>query len=228
MVLTWTASDLARERAAGVRCLRSLGIRPGMRVANTLPGALSTPGSLLLGDVVDELGALDIPLGEVTDARSAEAAWKLIGRVRAEVLVSPRAGAAQLLAQMPPDGAPSLRGVVWIVRSADPMVVEEPEIPGFGGWVGAALAIPEAACFVAIRCPRGIFHADDDCVVEILNEEGSLADCGELTVTPRERDTLVLRYASELSVAAEECDCGRDGASFRLVDGREQESHPWI
>src|SRR5262245_7741849 len=45
VVLTWSSADLARERAAGTRLLRGLGVRPGMRVANTLLGALATPGS---------------------------------------------------------------------------------------------------------------------------------------------------------------------------------------
>src|SRR5690242_15431786 len=53
LVLAWSAAELARERAAGVRLFRRLGVEAGMRVANTLPGALATPGSLLLGDVVE-------------------------------------------------------------------------------------------------------------------------------------------------------------------------------
>src|SRR5438046_693156 len=74
LVLAWSAADLARERAAGTRLLTRLGVAPGMRVANTLPGALATPGSLLLGDVVEELGALDVPLGPVDDGVVAEIA----------------------------------------------------------------------------------------------------------------------------------------------------------
>src|SRR5207253_4511909 len=69
--------------AAGVRLLRRLGVAPGMRVANTLPGALATPGSLLLGDVVEELGALDVPLGDGPPA----AAWELVDRVQPDVIV---------------------------------------------------------------------------------------------------------------------------------------------
>ena len=55
LVLAWSAADLARERAAGARLFGTLGVRAGMRVANTLPGALATPGSLLLGDVIEEI-----------------------------------------------------------------------------------------------------------------------------------------------------------------------------
>src|SRR5207302_228022 len=50
LVLAWSPEALARERAAGARLLRRLGVGPGMRVANSLPGALATPGALLLGD----------------------------------------------------------------------------------------------------------------------------------------------------------------------------------
>src|SRR5579885_3261049 len=57
LVLTWSAADLARERAAGARLLGRLGVRRGVPVANALPGALATPGALLLGDVVEELAA---------------------------------------------------------------------------------------------------------------------------------------------------------------------------
>src|SRR5207244_5253645 len=63
LVLAWSPAALARERAAGARLLRRLGVVAGTRVANSLPGALATPGALLLGDVVEEIGALDVPLG---------------------------------------------------------------------------------------------------------------------------------------------------------------------
>src|SRR5215470_18582389 len=65
LVLAWSPGDLEREIAAGARLLRRLGVAPAVRVANTLPGALATPGALLVGDVVEHLGALDVPLGVV-------------------------------------------------------------------------------------------------------------------------------------------------------------------
>ena len=40
LVLAWSAAALARERAAGARLLRGLGVAAGTRVANSLPGAL--------------------------------------------------------------------------------------------------------------------------------------------------------------------------------------------
>src|SRR5881396_1327927 len=113
LVLAWSAADLARERAAGTRLLTRLGVAPGMRVANTLPGALATPGSLLLGDVVEELGALDVPLGQV-DAAAARQAWELIDRVTPDVTVLDDASAAPFLAAAPPAERPWWRGIVWL------------------------------------------------------------------------------------------------------------------
>src|SRR5437764_10082665 len=101
LVLAWSAAELARERAAGVRLLRRLGVAPGMRVANTLPGALATPGSLLLGDVVEELGALDVPLGQVDGAAAARQVWELVDRVTPDVTVLDDASAAPFLAAAP-------------------------------------------------------------------------------------------------------------------------------
>src|SRR5947207_15378452 len=74
LVLAWSPEDLAREVAAGARVLRRLGVAPAMRVANTLPGALATPGALLLGDVVEEIGGLDVPLGTIDSDASARGA----------------------------------------------------------------------------------------------------------------------------------------------------------
>src|SRR5262249_60431715 len=58
LLLVWSATDLAREIEAGVRVLGRLGIAPGTRVANTLPGALATPRALLLRDLDEGLRAL--------------------------------------------------------------------------------------------------------------------------------------------------------------------------
>src|SRR5947207_2113705 len=57
LLLGWTAAELAVEVAAGATLFGRAGVVPGMRVANTLPGALVTPGALLLGDVIEAIGA---------------------------------------------------------------------------------------------------------------------------------------------------------------------------
>src|SRR5262249_51245157 len=84
LLLVWSASDLAREVAAGVRVLGGLGVRAGTRVGNTLPGALATPGALLLGDVNEALGALDVPLGAIDGDGAARAAREPPDHVQVE------------------------------------------------------------------------------------------------------------------------------------------------
>src|SRR5689334_13410659 len=88
LLLGWTARELADEVAAGARLFGRLGVTPGMRIANTLPGALATPGALLVGDVVEAIGALDVPLGAIESEAGARAAWELFDRVQATVLVA--------------------------------------------------------------------------------------------------------------------------------------------
>src|SRR5262245_48064620 len=77
LLLGWTPAELAAEVAAGARLFGRLGIAPGMCVANALPGALATPGALLVGDVIEQIGALDVPLGVVDTAAAGPAAWEL-------------------------------------------------------------------------------------------------------------------------------------------------------
>src|SRR5881396_3946106 len=135
LVLAWSAADLARERAAGTRVLARLGVAPGMRVANTLAGALATPGSLLLGDVVEELGALDVPLGAVEDPAAARSAWELVERVTPDVIVLDDASTAIFLAAAPPAARPWWRGIVWLRVGARVGCPAIPPTVAFGGWL---------------------------------------------------------------------------------------------
>jgi hypothetical protein len=204
LVLRWTAADLARERAAGTRVLRRLGVEPGMRVANTLPGALATPGSLLLGDVAEELGALDVPLGVVDSEAAARQAWDLFDRVRPDVLVV--ADAAAFFAHAPTASRPWWRGIVWLC-SQSPV----PASTGFAGWQRTWLAVPEATSFVAAECGSGRLHVDEAVVAEVID--------GALVVTALGFDAAPVRYvtdvAAELSTAP--CACGDGGSILEPV-----------
>src|SRR3989454_8664643 len=171
LVLAWSAADLARERTAGTRLLARFGVAAGMRVANTLPGALATPGSLLLGDVVEELGALDVPLGQVDGAAAARQAWELVDRVTPDVTVLDDASTATFLAAAPPAERPWWRGIVWLrvgARAARPAL---PAAAGFAGWQREWLAVPEATSFVAGTCAARRFHLDEGVVVEVVDEK---------------------------------------------------------
>jgi hypothetical protein len=210
LVLAWSATDLARERAAGTRLLVRLGVAPGMRVANTLPGALATPGSLLFGDVLEELGALDVPLGEVEDAASARQAWELVERVTPDVIVLDDASAVTFLSAAPAAPRPWWRGIVWLrvgARGARPAV---PPAAGFGGWQREWLAVPEATSFVAATCAAERFHVDEGVLAEIVG--------GMLVLTPLGLEVPLERYATELParLVPEPCGCGAGGPTLEM------------
>jgi hypothetical protein len=214
LVLFWSAAELARERAAGVRVLSALGVRPDMRVANTLPGALATPGALLLGDVVEELGALDVPLGTIDGPSAARAAWELFDRVHPEVVVL---ADGAFLASVPAGSRPWWRMIVWL-RSGRVAATPAPHA-GFTGVERTWLAVPEATSFVAGSCAAGRFHADERVVVEIADpESGAPCPEGFLVVTPLDVETAVARYATGLTgrIVPGTCPCGGRGVVLEV------------
>jgi phenylacetate-CoA ligase len=218
LVLGFTADDLRRERAAGVALLRALGIAPRMRVANALPGALATPGSLLLGDVVEELGALDVPLGDAADAANAPAAWALVDRVQPDVLVLPAAGGAAFLAAAPAADRRWCRGLVWLVTDMPRPASPPPASSGLGAaWQRAWLAVPEATSFAGRTCAADRLHPARDVVAEVVypptGAPVTAGEAGELSLTPLGLDTPCLRYATGLRVraAVAPCACGEPG-----------------
>ena len=200
LVLGWSADDLARERVAGARCLRALGVGPGSRIANVLPGALATPGALLLGDVVEEVGALDVPLGTMETAAAAGPAWELVDRVEPDVIVLDGASGERFLAVAPARARPWWRGIVWL-RGAAPFT--PPAAPAdFAGWQRTWLAVPEATSFVAVSCDRGALHVDEGVHPTVVD--------GHLVLEPR---GLVppLRYATGIAATLVGCACGGSG-----------------
>jgi hypothetical protein len=198
LLLGWTAGELAREVQAGVALFGRFGVAPGMRVANTLPGALVTPGALLLGDVIEAIGALDVPLGVIESEAAARPAWELFDRIEGTVLVvEPGPGATTFFAAAPPRERPWWRGIVWLSRGTAAAPVPAP--PDFAGWQRTWLAVAEASSFVAGSCERGGFHAAGD---------GAVRD-GELVLDGG-------CYASGLRARAiGACPCGA-GAAFAL------------
>jgi len=212
LLLAWSAADLRRERTAGVRLLSQLGVRPATRVANALPGALTTPGALLLGDVVEALGALDVPLGAIDGDAAAQQAWNLFDRVQPQVLILTPAAAVPLFAHAPAAERRWWTAIIWLRTGAAPFAV--PPLPPGAGFQGAQriwLAVPEAACFAAHTCDRGAYHVDPDIFAEVI--------AGELALTPLAGDHAVLRYGSELRARAlAACSCDGRGAAFMLDD----------
>jgi phenylacetate-CoA ligase len=219
LVLAWSAAELARERAAGARLLSRLGVRAGVRVANTLPGALATPGALLLGDVVEEIGALDVPLGAIEGEAAAGAAWELFERVQPELLVLDPASASPFFAAARAAQRGWWKGIIWLGSPTSAL----PPAAGFAGWQRAWLAVPEATSFVAGSCAHGRHHPDDALVVEVVDERTGAplpsGQPGTLALTPLGRETPLLRYASGVTGrrVPEPCRCGHPGFVFELV-----------
>jgi len=224
LVLTWSAADLARERAAGARLLGRLGVHRGMAVANTLRGALVTPGALLIGDVVEEIGALDVPLGAVENDAAARQAWELVDRVRPAVLILDPPSALRLFTAAPRAARPWWQGIVWL--RTDEVAAPQPAVAdaaGFSGWQRTWLGVPEATSFVTHDCAAGRMHVDDAVIVEVVDDESgaalALGGAGTLALTPLGVDTPVLRYATGLRARVETapCPCGSLGTCIELL-----------
>lgn len=210
LVLRWTAADLARERAAGARVLGGFGVRAGMRVANTLAGALVSPGSLLLGDVVEEIGGLDVPLGFTANEAAAKAAWELMDRVQPEILVVDGVSAGPLFAAAPHQPRSWLLGVVWLRTGSNAERIEVPPSLGFSGWQRGWLAVAEVSSFVAAECARGNYHVDLGVEAEVV--------AVQLVLSAPASATAPQRYASGIRASQlPSCACGLAGMSLDLA-----------
>ena len=201
IVLTWSAAALADEAERGAHMLAEAGVKPRMRIANTLEGGLVTPGSLLLGDAVERLGGLDVPLGPVRDAKTAGAMRDLLESIAAEVLVIDPASApafAPVLAASPPAGLALVLFLGVGVAPALPMPVRR--------W----LSLPEIASFFALDCSARRWHVATGVRVEASGER--------LLLSAPERETPLLRYDARLVGRRLDgaCACGAAGIALEL------------
>lgn len=206
LLLAWSAADLAREIAAGARVLGALGVRTAMRVANTLPGALATPGALLLGDVHEAIGALDVPLGVPESEAAARAGWELVDRVCCNVLVLDPATAPRFFAAMPAGERPWLAGVVWLRRPGTPHPASLPA--GIACWQRSWLAVPEVASFAAASCSHDRLHVDGAL-------EASVHD-GELVLARRDAPGPPPYATGIRATLLASCPCGAAGPGVTL------------
>ncbi len=187
--LLFTAADLRREAAAGARALRACGLEPGRRATNTLPGAIYTPGSLLVGDAVEATGCLDMPVGPIADAGPRATAWEFWGRVAPDFAIVDVAGArdfAALLAQK--DTTAAALGLGGMAIVTDLRDRAEAPTPGFDVPVTCIAGLAECFGMMAARSPDGN-HAPppDEIVVEVLD--------GELLLTTLGHSAALIRYA---------------------------------
>ena len=216
LLLAGSAADLARERAVGARLLGRFGIAAGTRVASALPGALATPGALLFGDVVEELGGLDVPLGAVASEDEATRAWELMDLVGPAVLVVDTATAGRLFAAVPARPRPWWRLLVWLDRRGDAAALPVPVAAGFGSQQRRWLAVAEVSSFVAWSCTAGRLQVDPNLVAEVLEESGRSpvqpGGTGLLVLTSVDADLPVLRYDTGITAGVPSgpaCPCGQ-------------------
>ncbi|GIW42931.1 MAG: hypothetical protein KatS3mg077_0213 [Candidatus Binatia bacterium] len=187
LVLAWSAPMLAREIEAGVRLLGRVGIRAGQRVANTLAGGLVTPGSLLLGDVVEAIGALDIPLGAMSSPQAAAYAWELLSRVGPDALVLDATTASVFFEAWPPRAGNVLEAVIWLHRDPPaswPRLPEHVHAKVELHWLTA----PEVNCFLAYSCSQDHFHADESLTWIVVDSK---------SLRPAQEGALLVMWADE-------------------------------
>jgi hypothetical protein len=201
IVVTFTANDLERVAAYGARALAAAGLERGMKVANTLEGGLETPGSLILGDALERLGALDVPLGPAREERAVKALAAMVDRVAADVLVLDGPTGAPLLVELRKHPPRSWRGTVWL--GDDPPT-------GVPGWCRRWISVPEASVFFAVECRSGTLHADPELHLE--EREGSL----RLTSLAGDAPLFAYDPGLALRLVRATCPCGDSRSAVAL------------
>lgn len=206
-MLVFSADDLAREARIGARTLARAGLAPGLRETNTLPGGLATPGSLVVGDAVEALGALDMPVGPIDAEAPRAIACDFWSRVRPDFAVVDVAGARALAGIAAGHGgsveALGICAVALLTDLRDP----EPEVPALGVPVRRIVGLAEAFSLLAVREDDGLFHPPaDEVACEIVD--------GRLLVTTLGHGAALVRF--DTGVRAEPT-TGGAGSGFRLV-----------
>ncbi len=211
VVAAWTAASLTEEKNAGVQMFRSFGVAATMRVVQTLPGALTTPGSLLVGDVLEELGALDAPFGPVRNEKDLQGFWDAVASLGAEVFVTDENSGRRLLTAATPAGATgNLKKWIWV--SGSPRF-RPPPLPRWASMVECHVwfTAPEAESFFAFLCPQGRVHLRLPERVRLAQEGRAQATCSGLIVNCKETagfDVLVQWPVRGITA----CACGKKGA----------------
>lgn len=187
-LVVFTAGDLEREARVGASALGAAGLVVGMRETNTLPGGLPTPGSLIVGDAAQTLGALDMPVGPIEAEAPRAAAYDFWCRVRPDFAALDLAGARALAALLADKGtsAPALglRAIALVTDVREP----EPELPDLGLPVHRLIGLAEAFALLAARAVDGRFYPPaGEVVAEVLD--------GQLVLTTLQHSAALVRYA---------------------------------
>ena len=210
-MLVFTAADLEAEARVGAIALAAAGLAPGGRETNTFAGGLATPGSLVVGDSAQALGALDMPVGQIAAAGPRDVAFDFWQRVKPDFAVLDPAGARDLASLLADKGTSAaelgIRAAAIVTDLRDP----EPELPDLGVPATRIVGLPEAFSLLAARDGEGIFAVPgDEVIVEVLD--------GELVLTTLAHSAALVRYAPGVRAELVRAPVGHsEDAAFVLV-----------
>lgn len=210
-MLVFTADDLEAEARVGSIALAAAGLAPGGRETNTFAGGLPTPGSLVVGDAAQALGALDMPVGPIGAAGPREVAFDFWQRVKPDFAVLDPAGARDLASLLADKGTDAnglgIRAAAIVTDLRDP----EPEIPELGVPTTRIVGLAEAYSLLAARDGEGVYAAPGDhVVVEVLD--------GELVLSTLTHTAALVRFAPGVRAELVRAPVGHsEDAAFVLV-----------
>jgi len=210
-MLVFTTEDLEAEARVGAMALAAAGLAPGGRETNAFAGGLATPGSLVVGDAAQALGALDMPVGPIAAAGPRDTAFDFWQRVKPDFAVLDAAGVrdlASLLAEKKTTAAGlGIRAAALVTDLRDPA----PSVPDLDVPTTRIVGLAEAFSLLAACDPHGIFVAPGSEVVLEVQD-------GELLVTTLRHSAALVRYAPGVRARLVEAPVGRSqDCAFVLV-----------
>lgn len=209
-MVVFTATDLELEARVGAATLAAAGLAPGRRETNTLPGGLATPGSLVVGDAAQALGALDMPVGQISAAGPRDVAFDFWQRVRPDFAVVDERGAADLAELLGAKGtsAPGIgiRAAALVTDLRD----AEPRVPDLGVPTTRVVGLAEAFSLLAASDTDGVYRVPaGEVLVEVVD--------GELLLTTLRHSAALIRYAPGVTARLVSVEARGDGVAFALV-----------
>ncbi|MBY0278656.1 hypothetical protein K2Z84_25260 [Candidatus Binatia bacterium] len=210
-MLVFTTEDLEREARVGAIALAAAGLAPGGRETNAFAGGLSTPGSLVVGDAAQALGALDMPVGPIAAAGPRDTAFDFWQRVKPDFAVLDPAGARDLASLLTDKKTTAndigIRAAAVVTDLRD----SAPEVPDLGVPVARIVGLAEAFSLLAACDAHGTFVAPGSEVVLEVQD-------GELLVTTLHHSAALVRYAPGVRARLVEAPVGRsEDCAFVLV-----------
>lgn len=210
-MLVFTTGDLEAEARVGAIALAAAGLAPGGRETNAFAGGLATPGSLVVGDSAQALGALDMPVGPIAAAGPRETAFDFWQRVKPDFAVLDPAGVRDLAALLAEKKTTAneigIRAAAVVTDLRDPA----PSVPDLGVPTTRIVGLAEAFSLLAACDAHGVFVAPGSEVVLEVQD-------GELLVTTLRHSAALVRYATGVRARLVDAPVGRsEDCAFVLV-----------